>query len=464
MTTARTRFAALLAFCMCLCVGTAALKPPNIILVMTDDQGWGQTGYYNHPVLKTPNLDNMAANGLRFDRFYAGAPNCSPTRSTIMTGRSNDRTGVQNHGYPMRKQEKTLPQALRQAGYVTGHFGKWHLSGFRGPGIPILKTDRLGPGPFGFDTWLSVTNFFDRDPLMSRNGEFEAFKGDSSEIIVAEGLKFIKAQVKQRKPFLAVIWYGTPHSPFRAAAEDMKAFAALDKKSQNHYGELAAMDRSVGTLRKGLRDLDIAENTLVWFCSDNGGLRGITPETVGGLRGNKGSVFEGGLRVPGIIEWPAVITQARVTDFPAAPMDIFPTLAEIVGLPDSVLLKPCDGMSLRALFDRDIGPRHKPIPFRHTGRAAWIDNRYKLLTENLKKGQFQLFDLVNDPRETTDISTERSDVAARMRSAFEQWNQQVQTSVAGLDYPEGHVVGGDVEPKQWLSSQEYKPYLEHLTK
>ncbi len=242
--------------------------------------------------------------------------------------------------------------------------------------------------------------------------------------------------------------------------EDMTAFSALDPKSKNHYGELVAMDRSVGTLRKGLRELGIAENTLVWFCSDNGGLRGISPGTVGGLRGNKGSMFEGGLRVPGIIEWPTHITKARVTSFPAVTMDIFPTLAEIVGLPDSVLLKPCDGISLRALFDRDIGPRSKPIPFRHTGRAAWIDNRYKLLTEDLKKGTFQLFDLFYDPRETTDISTKRPDVAARMRSAFEEWNQQVQASVAGLDYPEGHVVGGDLEPKQWLSSQEYKPFLD----
>ena len=117
----------------------------NFVLVMTDDQGWGQTGYYNHPVLKTPNLDKMASNGLRFDRFYAGGPVCSPTRATILTGRTHDRTGVFDHGYALRKQEKTLPEALRKAGYATGHFGKWHLCGLRGPGVPILKTDKHGP-------------------------------------------------------------------------------------------------------------------------------------------------------------------------------------------------------------------------------------------------------------------------------------------------------------------------------
>ncbi len=254
---------------------------PNVVLVMTDDQGWGEMGYRNHPYLKTPNLDAMAANGLRFERFYAGASNCSPTRATVMTGRSNDRTGLENHGFPLRLQEKTIAQAMKKAGYATGHFGKWHLNGLRGPGAPILGSDTHSPGGFGFDTWLSVTNFYDMDPLMSRKGEFEQFEGDSSEIAVAEALKFMTAKAEASEPFFTVIWFGSPHSPMLASEEDRAPFAELKEDHQHHLGELVAMDRSIGALRKGLRDLGVAENTLVWFNSDNGGLQGYGSETVG---------------------------------------------------------------------------------------------------------------------------------------------------------------------------------------
>ncbi|NIP98812.1 MAG: sulfatase-like hydrolase/transferase, partial [Akkermansiaceae bacterium] len=377
---------------------------PNIVLVMADDMGWGQTGYFHHPVLNTPNLDAMAANGARLDRFYAGGPVCSPTRASVLTGRTPDRSGVFNHGFALRKQERTLAEALRKAGYATGHFGKWHLNGLRGPGVPILKDDTHGPGGFGFETWLSVTNFFDLNPVMSRKGKFEEFAGDSSEIIVAEALKFLGAQAKAKKPSFTVIWYGTPHSPWMALEGDEALFSGLDEKSRRHHAELAAMDRSIGTLRKGLRSLEIAENTLVWFCSDNGGLPGFEPDTVGGLRGYKGSLYEGGLRVPAVIEWPAGIPVTRVTQFPAATMDIFPTVAEIAGLPAESMLQPQDGMSLVKLLKSEIGKRDKPLGFRNSGRGAMIDNDFKLFSRDLAKGKFVLYHLGEDPAETTDAS------------------------------------------------------------
>lgn len=433
---------------------------PNIVLVMTDDQGWGQMGYRDHPVLKTPHLDAMAANGLRFERFYAGAPNCSPTRSTVMTGRSNNRTGVEDHGFPLRLQEKTLPKAMQKAGYTTGHFGKWHLNGFRGPGAPILGTDPRGPGAFGFDKWLSVSNFFDRDPIMSRQGTFEEFKGDSSEIIVAEALKFIGQQAKSGKPSFTVIWYGTPHSPFVASDEDKAPFPNLEDPSQNHYGEMVAMDRSIGTLRKGLRDLEIADNTLLWFNSDNGGLANITPDTVGGLRGNKGTVFEGGIRVPCVIEWPAVIKNARITNHPTATMDIFPTIAEVVGLPKSDLLQPQDGTSIRALFNGEIGPRKKPLGFRHMKKAAFLDNDYKLVAPDTSKGVFYLYNVAQDPNETNDLYKTNAAIAKRMLKQFQKWDASVQASYEGKDYPEGHVDPDHPGRRDWTISEEYAPYIE----
>ena len=307
----------------------------------------------------------MAANGLRFNRFYAAGPVCSPTRASVLTGRSHRRTGVESHGYALRQQEKTIAQALRQAGYATGHFGKWHLNGIRGPGVPVLKTDTHHPGKFGFDTWLSVTNFFDRDPILSRQGEFEEFQGDSSEIVVNEACKFIEAQAKLFKPSFTVIWFGTPHSPFMSDPADASPFEHLDENSKNHYGELVAMDRSIGTLRQRLQELGIADNTIVWFTSDNGGLPKIKPETVGGLRGFKGSLYEGGIRVPAIIEWPSQI-RPRITDYPATACDIAPTIADIVGMsridPNSTARRPEFEATVRIRINVPIQTHYVQLP------------------------------------------------------------------------------------------------------
>lgn len=433
---------------------------PHIILVMADDQGWGQTGYNNHPVLRTPNLDGMAANGLRFDRFYAAAPVCSPTRAAVLTGRTNRRTGVESHGHALRLQEKTVAQALQKVGYATGHFGKWHLNGMRGPGVPIFDTDTHHPGKFGFDTWLSVTNYFDRDPLLSRKGKFEPFTGDSSEIVVDEALKFIQKHAKSNTPSFTVIWFGTPHSPFRSADNDSRQFSELDNSSKDHYGELVAMDRSIGTLRKSLRDMGIADNTLLWFTSDNGGLPKIVPETVGGLRGNKGSVYEGGLRVPGIVEWPSVITP-RITKFPAVSMDIFPTIAEIVGLPAESMIKPVDGLSLRKLFEEEIQKRNKPIPFACLGNKAVIIEDKKLVWSGKKKKNFELYDLTKDPTESNDLIATNPELGEVMKEVMAVFDQSIDLSVKGADYPGSKLNESEnPAPRFWHQVEGYKPYFD----
>lgn len=439
---------------------------PNIILVMADDQGWGETSYNNHPRLKTPNLDAMSEAGLRFNRFYAGAPVCSPTRAAVLTGRSCYRVGVPEHGYALRHQEITLPELMSRAGYQTAHFGKWHLNGLRGPGVPILRHDKFHPGTFGFDHWLSVTNFYDRDPLLSRGGEFEDFQGDSSDVIVEQALRHIKIQSAADKPFFTVIWYGTPHSPFKASKEDNQLFQDLGQASMHHYGELVALDRSVGALRSGLRELGIEKQTLFWYCSDNGGLPKIKPATTGGLRGNKGLIYEGGLRVPGIIEWPGTI-KPRQTDFPASVMDMMPTILDLAEIKHPAPERPRDGISLTALFDGETAAENKrtePIFFRYKSKAAIVDGDWKLLTNDYNKDQFELYNLEDDFAESNNVVEKNFKRFSQMRKQLRAWLESTNASQAGKDYPEGTVAADHPKPMFWVDRADYKPYFDQFEK
>jgi arylsulfatase A-like enzyme len=298
---------------------------------------------------------------------------------------------------------------------------------------------------------------------MSRNGKFEDFKGSSSEIIVAEALKYIHKISEKQEPFFVVIWYGSPHNPWIAGHVDKNAFHDLDTVAQNHYGEIVEMDRSIGALRKGLRDMKISENTLVWFNSDNGGVKNFGPETVGGLRGWKGDIYEGGLRVPCIVEWPAVIKANRITEFPASVMDIFPTIAEIVGVPSSEMTQPIDGISIRKLFDQEIKIRKEPIPFRYITKGALIDNNFKLVSLNTKGNDFELYDLKRDPSEKNNLITSENKIAQKLIATYKSWCQSVDRSMQGNDYPEG-LTEPDPKPQQWILSAEYKPFLNELLK
>ncbi|MCC9599660.1 sulfatase-like hydrolase/transferase [Stieleria sp. JC731] len=447
--------------CLTILVDPLFANRPNIVLVMADDQGWGETGYNGHPILKTPHLDAMSENGLRFDRFYAGAPVCSPTRAAVLTGRSCYRVGVPEHGYALRHQEVALPQVLSDAGYQTAHFGKWHLNGLRGPGAPIFSHDPFNPGRFGFQYWLSVTNFYDRDPLLSRNGNIEDYKGDSSDVIVEQSMRHITELAKRDSPFFVVIWYGTPHSPFKASEQDMAPFKHLDEASMHHYGELVALDRSVGAIRKGLRDLNIEKETVLWYCSDNGGLPRIEPPTTGGLRGNKGQIDEGGLRVPGIIEWPETIKPRR-TSFPASVMDMMPTILELAETKHPIPERPADGISLRPLFDgtQPDGARQSPIFFRYKKSAAMVDNAWKLTTRQLERGPYELYNLASDKIEKHDVGQANPDRLKSMTQRLKTWLEATDASEAGKDYPEGEVDTSHPQPMYWTERDDYQAYLD----
>ncbi|MBW3539470.1 MAG: sulfatase-like hydrolase/transferase [Planctomycetes bacterium] len=456
---------------------------PNFVLLMADDQGWGDVGYNGHPVLKTPALDEMAAAGLRFDRFYAAAPVCSPTRGSVLTGRHPNRFGCFSWGHRLRPQELTVAEALKTAGYTTGHFGKWHLGSVRS-GSPV------SPGGSGFDEWLSTPNFYENDPLMSRRGTVVEVEGESSVVAVDAALEFIRRAAKDGKPFLAVIWFGSPHTP-HVAAEDIRAlYRDQPEKLQHYYGEITGIDRAVGKLREALQDLQprwprsferLAHNTLIWYTSDNGAQG---PGSTGGLRGRKGSLWEGGLRVPAIIEWPARIAQPRAIDIPCGSVDIYPTLVELAGAKLEEQPQPLDGVSLVPLIDGKLQERRKPLGFwvypakgqpmrsrdllqqqrveaaageaptvpaedrdagkiaqqypldERPGHAAWIDGRWKLhrLPGRGHDAQFELYDLVADRAETNDVSGEHEEVVVRMQAALDEWQRSVLRSLNGEDY------------------------------
>jgi arylsulfatase A-like enzyme len=448
----------------------------NFVLCMTDDQGWGDAGYLGHPHLKTPVLDDMAARGLRFDRFYAPAPVCSPSRGGFMTGRTPSRYGSYNYGYITRTEEITLGELARSAGYATAHYGKWHMG-------PALKDHPLSPDGQGFDDWLAHDNFFDLDPELSRNGaEPVTVKGETSDILAAETVRFMRECREAGKPFLIVVWFPSPHTPYKAPPKDREPYAqvkedeaatAKNKKKKkkkkgrsrakaDYYGELAAVDRAMGAIRAELRRLGIARNTFLLFTSDNG------PEgagSTGGLSGGKHKFSEGGIRVPGLLEWPARIPRPRRTSIPCGAIDLFPTVREIIGAGKVATDRPLDGVSLLPLIDDTWTARPKPMGFGrvkaggakndgkwlhgHTAkgkartfraethfdppasfpgtRGVWIDNDLKLIDG-------RLYNLKDDPRETRNLAMDMPDRLRAMQQALGAWQTSVARSLCGLDY------------------------------
>ncbi len=300
----------------------------------------------------------------------------------------------------------------------------------------------------GFDEWVSADNFFDLNPVLGRNGIPEKFHGDSSDVTTNEAVEFIRKQSGSLTPFLAVVWFGSPHTPHQALASDKAAYSHLPPADQDYYGEIAAIDRNVGRLRTVLRELKISENTIVWYNSDNGGARG--PNSTGNLRGNKGSLWEGGLRVPGIVEWPARIPKPFASDVPCSTLDIYPTLLEATGSMPQQQIQPLDGVSLISIFDQKSDIRTKPIPFwRHaadgSGHAAFLDWPYKLHTNAKSTGKRKgdpsatmpstlLYDVAQDPNETQNLAKQYPERVVQMTKALDSWKVSVERSFGGADY------------------------------
>ena len=494
------------------CAGVSACTPtsseveelPNIILCMGDDHGWHETGYYDHPDLQTPVLDEMAATGLRMDRFYSAAPVCSPTRGSVITGRHPNRYGTFTPNFSIRPEEISIAQVLSQHGYACGHFGKWHLG-------PVKADSPTNPGAMGFEDWLSHDNFFEMNPYLSRNGgPPERHEGESSRIVIEEATRFIQKAKQQGRPFFAVVWFGSPHEPYSGLDEDLALYEnlpeelksqetrltsmktglptqlPLDQVLRTRFAEITAMDRAMGQLRTFLQEEELRENTLLWYCSDNGAPGDGSYASP--FRGQKGRVYEGGVRVPSVIEWPQRIPEPRNTEVNAVTSDIFPTLCDLVDepLPD----RPLDGISLLPLIEGSMQERPKPICFwnhsvdnvreqqlepylapnlqegttplaklmngiatrnfrnyryseildeDYLGPRAIVDNRFKLVVAgegetDASSPVMELFDLDKDQAESTDLQESNMQVVEDLATQLEQWQQSVLDSLTGKDY------------------------------
>jgi len=446
---------------------SADTPKPNIILCMADDLGWGDTGYNGHPYLRTPNLDAMAAGGVVFERFYAGAPVCSPTRGSCLTGRHPFRYGIfsANVGH-MPPAEMTLAELLRTAGYRTGHFGKWHLGTLtrdvrdsnRG-GRPSQEQHYSPPWENGFDvcfsteakvpTWnpmvtpeTTAGDLGGRSPSKPFGTYYwtgpgqratENLQGDDSRVIMDRVIPFVEQAARENRPFLAVVWFHAPHLPVVAGPQYRAMYADLSEDQQHFYGCITAMDEQIGRLRATLRQLGIADRTIVWFCSDNGpegpAPRGRTQGTTKGLRGRKRSLLEGGIRVPGLVEWPGHVPAGRVVTTPCCTSDYVPTVLDVLGLACDGCRDPRDGISLWPAIRGEMTQRPKPIGFEHGRQRALIDNRYKLYSSDGGR-RYALYDVVADPGETRDLAAEEPQRAAQMQQMLEAWRADCRRSLA----------------------------------
>jgi arylsulfatase A-like enzyme len=443
---------------------TAGELKPNVIIIVADDMGWGDTGYNGNSVQLTPSLDAMAGEGLRFDRFYAASTVCAPTRASILTGQNGARLGISHWGSShVQDSDILLSEVLKRQGYATGHFGKWHLglldvSGEHdfvgGPRTP--EKDFSPPWINGFDTCFSTENVAPTwNPMLlpdqgnwgiqkrsetglwgnnywNEQGQMIAhddnLSGDDSRIIMDRVIPFVEAHAKAPHPFFAYIAFHTPHTPTISGGKYLEMYAG--HAGRHHYGAITAMDEQIGRLRQVLRELGQAENTLIWFCSDNGAAENKSYKfgDYGGFGSNgpfrdwKGSPYEGGIRVPSVLVYPQGFRQPKVIQMPCVTSDMFPTLAALLGFSDEPLSLPQDGINILPALRGQMSVRDKPIGFAYNGKAAWMTQQYKLVV-GLGKSQHkaELYDLLQDPFEQNDVAEMYPDTVQVMTVALSEW-------------------------------------------
>jgi arylsulfatase A len=391
---------------------------PNILIVLCDDLGYGDLSCYGHPHIKTPNLDKLAAEGIKLTDCYAAAPVCSPARAGMLTGRTPHRCGIYdwipgNNRMHLRRQEKTVATLLRDNGYATCHSGKWHCNGkFNSPEQPQ-------PDDHGFEHWFSTQNnagpSHHNPKNFVRNGErVSPLEGYSSELIVQEAIDWLGTKWDRSKPFCLFVWFHAPHEPIATSPEFMAMYE--DKNKSIYYGNVTQMDHAFGRLMKTLDEMELYDKTFVMFTSDNG------PETLnryrganrsfgspGVLRGMKLHMYEGGIRVSGIIRWPGKTKPGSVSEEPVNGTDILPSLCEIAGAEVS-RDRPIDGTSFLPIFRGRKLKRKVPLYWRYNNAlskpftVAMRQGDWKILADN-EMTKFELYNLRQDIAEEHNLAS-----------------------------------------------------------
>ena len=366
-------------------------------------------------------------------------------------------------------QEITLPELLQQQGYTTGHFGKWHLGtltktirdanrggptgaihfapprnhGYHQSFVTESKVPTfdpmISPQRHNSKAWDAMSDTTNSKPYGTRywnhNGTpaTDALNGDDSKIIMDRAIPFIEQAVDSKAPFFAAIWFHAPHLPVVAGERHVAAYQQFDVYTRNYYGCITAMDEQVGRLRNTLRTLNVAENTMLWFCSDNGpeGKSGNSPGSAGLFRGRKRSLYEGGVRVPAILEWPARV-QPSETDFAAVTSDYLPTILDVLGVeyPDT---RPLDGTSLIKALSGASTERESPIGFQSGKQIAWHSGKYKIYTNN-SGNSWELYNLHLDPGEKRDLSHQYAALVETLAKECQTWQLSCKASDRDEDY------------------------------
>jgi arylsulfatase A-like enzyme len=422
-----------------------ASRPPNVILIVADDLGWGDLHAYGNDTVLTPNLDRLAAEGLRFSQFYVTSPVCSPSRVSFMTGRfpsplgfhnivadpqTNKRRGVPDFLDPTLP---TITRILHDAGYATAHFGKWHLGWLDAEGAPQ-------PSAYGIDDYR-IIGLSAHGPPEATNEHFEA---RTSEVIVKLARPWIKAH--RNSPFFLNLWMLLPHSPLNPTPEQLEPYQKLEPQGVPYksalavyYASVTALDSAIGDLLTQLDDLELAQDTIVIFTSDNGPEDILDRQTsysgvgsAGPFRGRKRSLYEGGIRTPLIVRWPGRTPAGGVDEQSVvSAVDFLPTIANLTGAP----LPPGARFDGEDATDALLGTpwtRSKPLfwewRFRVFGhvlnqspRLAIRDGQWKLLM-NPDRSRMELYDIPQDPTELANLSDRHADVVARLSTALLAWS------------------------------------------